>query len=365
MKKVIVFLIMVISMTASAADFDTAFTDTANYIYTTVQNPMVASIGGEWAVLGLARSEYDIPCTYYEDYYKNVEEYAKERNGVLHERKYTEYSRLIVSLTAIGKDPCNVAGYNLLKALGDYEKTIWQGINGPIWAIIALDCGGYEIPVNSDAKTQATRDMYINRILELQLDDGGWSLLGDKASTSDPDITAMALVALSKYRNMENVEIAVKKAISCLSALQNERGGYVSQGAENAESCAQVIVALNELGISVEDERFVKNGYTTLDNLMTFYVEGGGFLHTRSQTEPNMMATEQAFYALAAVKRRAENKSSLYTMVDNAAADEQEAVKIEKVRKKDSTYFNNSSNFCVRVLVGRQRTGASWMGYIR
>ncbi len=32
-----------------------------------------------------------------------------------------------------------MAGYDLTKALGDYDKTIWQGLNGPIWALIALD----------------------------------------------------------------------------------------------------------------------------------------------------------------------------------------------------------------------------------
>ena len=33
-----------------------AVQDTAEYMYRTVQDPQVGSIGGEWAVLGLARS---------------------------------------------------------------------------------------------------------------------------------------------------------------------------------------------------------------------------------------------------------------------------------------------------------------------
>lgn len=101
----------------------------------------MGSIGGEWAVLGLARSGYAVPEEYYQNYYQTVEEYVKACGGVLHETKYTEYSRVIIVLTAIGKDPTNVAGYNLLTALGDYDKTIWQGTNGPIWALIALDRG--------------------------------------------------------------------------------------------------------------------------------------------------------------------------------------------------------------------------------
>lgn len=125
--------------------------------------------------------------------------------GVLHEKKYTEYSRLIVALSSIGMDARNVAGYDLTYALGDYDKTIWQGMNGLIWALIALDSRNYPVPQNKEAKTQAIRQMYIDRILDCQLADGGWSLFGgtEAASTgdgvSDPDITGMALQALAKY----------------------------------------------------------------------------------------------------------------------------------------------------------------------
>ena len=47
----------------------------------------------------------------------------------------------------------------------------------------------------------------------------------------------------------------------------------------NGESCAQVMIALGELGISLEDARFVKNGRTLLDGLLTFYRPGQGFVH--------------------------------------------------------------------------------------
>ncbi len=196
-------LIMIISciIPAFAADdavLDAAIKDTAEYMYRTVSNPQVGSTGGEWAVLGLARSGYEVPEEYYKKYYSAVEKYVKSLEGNLHDKKYTEYSRLIVALTAIGKDPSNVAGYNLLTPLGDYNKTIWQGLNGPIWALIALDSGNYPMPQNPDFETQATRDMYIQRILECQLPDGGWSLFGNTAASasgdvvSDPDITGNA-----------------------------------------------------------------------------------------------------------------------------------------------------------------------------
>ncbi|HOF26770.1 MAG TPA: hypothetical protein PLZ04_04970, partial [Clostridia bacterium] len=137
----------------------------AEYMVNTVKNPQVGSIGGEWAIIGLARSGYEVPDGYYENYYATVENYVKACKGVLHEKKYTEYSRIIVALSSIGKDARDVAGYDLTYALGDYDKTVWQGLNGPIWALIALDTRDYPVPENKEAKTQATRQKYIDRIL--------------------------------------------------------------------------------------------------------------------------------------------------------------------------------------------------------
>lgn len=324
----LIMIMLISSMTPAAAvvndnTLDEAIKDTAAYIYKTVANPQVGSIGGEWAVLGLARSGYDVPVEYYQRYYSTVESYVKSLKGKLHDKKYTEYSRLIVALTSIGKDPTNVAGYNLLTPLGDYEKTIWQGMNGPIWALIALDSGNYEMPENRDAKTQATRDMYINRILECQLPDGGWSLFGGTSAASsgdgisDPDITGMALQALAKYQDRTDVKKATEESLMCMSKKQNAKGGFSSWSTENSESCVQMMVALCELGIPLDDSRFVKNGYTMLDNLMNFYIKGNGFLHTAKGSGSNMMATEQAFYGLVAAKRVREKKNSLYRMSDS------------------------------------------------
>lgn len=307
---------------STAAAVDAAVLDTAAYVYKTVKSPQVGSVGGEWAVLGLARSGYKAEAEYYLDYYKTVENYVKSRKGVLHDKKYTEYSRLILALTSIGKDPRNVAGYNLLTPLGDFDKTIWQGINGPIWALIALDCGNYDMPKNKDASTQATREMYVDEILKRQLSDGGFSLFGgtpsadNKGEVSDPDITGMALQALAKYQNRADVKKVTDQALALLSKIQEADGGYASYGSTNSESVVQVIVALTELGISLDDSRFVKNGKTLMDNLMKFYIKGEGFLHTAGGDGSNMMATEQAFYGLVAAQRARLGKNSLYRMSD-------------------------------------------------
>ena len=259
-------LVLTMGLTANAAQVSTQLDQTARYLHTTVKDPQVGSVGGEWAVLGLARSGYAVPDSYYTTYYKTVEDYVKDKKGVLHSKKYTEYSRVILALTAIGKDPRDVAGYDLTLPLGDYDKTVWQGLNGPIWALIALDAGDYPMPRNPQAKTQATRQMYVDCILNRQNPDGGWSLnAGD--TTSDPDITGMALQALSRYQDQAKVRTAIHRALDGMSARQNASGGFSSWETENVESCVQMIVALCELGLDPEDARFVQNGNTLLDVL--------------------------------------------------------------------------------------------------
>ena len=287
----------------------------AAYMVSAVKAPEVGSIGGEWAIIGLARSGYSVPADYYDEYYTRVEKYVKNCSGVLHERKYTEYSRVVLALTAIGRDPSKVAGYNLLMPLGDFEKTIWQGLNGPIWALIALDSGNYEIPKNPAAKTQATRQLYIDEILNNQMKDGGWSLTG--TGDSDVDITAMALQALAKYQDQKAVKTATDKALTYLSNVQDRKGGFASWGTTNVESVAQVVVAFCELGMDLNDSRFVKNGHGLVENLLSFRQSNGGFYHVMDGSDGNnQMSAEQGFYALVAIDRAENGKNSLYRMGD-------------------------------------------------
>ena len=299
----------------AASSVQSEMNKSAAYMVSAVKAPEIGSIGGEWAVLGLARSGYSVPANYYDDYYARVEKYVKNCSGVLHERKYTEYSRVILALTAIGRDPSNVAGYNLLTPLGDFEKTIWQGLNGPIWALIALDSGNYDIPKNPAAKTQATRQLYIDEILNNQMKDGGWSLTG--TGDSDVDISAMALQALAKYQDQKAVKTATDKALTWLSKNQDSKGGFASWGTTNVESVAQVIVALCELGMDLNDSRCVKNGHTLTENLLSFRQANGGFYHVLDGSDGNnQMSAEQGFYALVAIDRAENSKNSLYRMGD-------------------------------------------------
>jgi len=275
-----------------------------------VPEPAYGPVGGEWAVLGLARWGGEVPKEWFDGYYERLENYVKKCGGVLHEKKYTEYSRVILALTAIDKDPSNVGGYNLLEPLADYEQTVFQGINGPIYALLALDSGNYEIPQTVTGSTQATRELYVNYILSQEIPSGGWALSGGEAET---DITAMALQALAKYQTRQDVAEAVERALAVLSERQNEKGGYAAYDTESSESISQVMTALAELNIGPEDSRFVKKGHTLKERLMSFWAEDGGFRHLL-EGEADLMATEQAFYALVAMERIEQGNSSLYRM---------------------------------------------------
>lgn len=285
---------------------------TGEFLHSSVADPTFGSVGGEWLIMGLARSGLEISDEYYEIYFQNLCAYTAQQGGVLHAKKYTEYSRVILAVTAIGRDPADVGGFNMLQPLADFEQTVFQGINGPIFALLALDSGNYEIPENTVGSTQATRDLYVDYIINAQLENGGWSLMGGEAEI---DVTAMALQALAKYQDRKDVAEAVEKGLAVLSERQNDQGGYQYNAAESvsSESVSQVIVALAELGIALDDSRFVKNGNTLLDALMQFQQTDGGFAHLMDG-ETDLLATEQAFYAMVAANRVAQGESSLYRM---------------------------------------------------
>ena len=294
-----------------SSKIDDPYKSTGDYLEN-LGTPGVGSIGGEWMVIGLLRSDRKVDEAYYEAVVKYVQENIDE-NGRLHAAKSTENSRIILALTAMGKDVTKVGGYNLLTGLNDMDFVQKQGINGPIWALIALDSGNYPVPDGN-----VTREGLIQSILLAQTSDGGWAISGDEA---DSDMTGMALQALAPYyETNEEVKNAVDKALVTLSEMQDADGGFSTFSGNGkvatSESTAQVIVALTALGINPDtDARFIKNGHSAIDALLSYYVKGGGFKHIASG-ERDGMATEQGYYALTAFYRFLYGKTSLYNMTD-------------------------------------------------
>lgn len=277
----------------------------------TVPTPQVGSTNGEWAVLGLARGNASVTNSYYDSYYDRVVAYVKANinsKGQLDSNKSTENSRIILALTAIGEDPTSVGGRNLLTALNDLTYVEKQGSNGPIWALLAVNSGNYSYNY---------RDELIDAILESRTDDGGWTHTGD---TADVDMTAMAIQALAPYYDEAHPEVksAIDTALTLLSGMQENDGGFASFSTPNSESAAQVVVALSALRLDANtDSRFVKNGHSVLENLLSYEQEDGSFYHlTDGSSGNNQMSSEQGTYALVAYDRYVKRTNSLYDMTD-------------------------------------------------
>ncbi len=264
----------------------------AAYVLRATPTPGVASVGGEWAVVGLKASGCAVPDGWFASYLDALEEVLVGKGGVLSARKYTEYARAVVAVSAVGRDARNIAGYDLTAFLDDFDKVVRQGVNGPIWALIALDCRSY--PAQN-------RQKYVEYLLNKELPGGGWSLSGEEPA--EADVTGMALQALSGYVSQARVSQAVEAALTVMSAQQGADGGFGAWGVPSAESCAQMVVALGMLEVPLDDPRFVKNGKTALDGLMAYALPSGGFCHVLGGGEDGM-ASEQGLYAVASVGRR-------------------------------------------------------------
>ena len=100
-----------------------------DYIYTTVKEPTVGTLGGEWVLYGLSHAGYDMSDSYRDTYLANVEKELKEKDGILHAKAFTQYSRVIIGVTSAGADATNIAGYNIVEPLADFVNVKWLGMN--------------------------------------------------------------------------------------------------------------------------------------------------------------------------------------------------------------------------------------------
>jgi len=286
----------------------------------TVTAPTFGTNAGEWTVFSLARgNHFAKDNAYFTDYYDRIVQTVNttaasvDKGGALDNNKSTENSRLIVALSAIGKDATSVGNWDLVNAYSE-NGINWikrQGLNGTIWALIALDSNDY-------ATTDATiRQACVDSILTVQHEDGGWNLVNtDLTLPSNADITGMTLTALYPYRNQPDVAAACEEAIAWLSESQLATGGFPYGTGETSESCAWAIIALTTWGINPDtDPRFIKNGNSAVDNLLSYYIEEDAmFAHQGTVT--NGMGTDQACYALVAYDRFINSKNALFDFSD-------------------------------------------------
>lgn len=273
---------------------------------------MSASESGnnEWLVFALSRyGKYDL-----EKYVSSLKEYLST------ETVSAASSRLKYALVLMASR-CD-DGY-IAEA---FESSIGkQGIMSWVYGLHILN--------NGFISEKHTCESVIEKLLSLQLSDGGWAINGEQ---SDVDVTAMVLQSLATwYDDNESVAASVDKAISFLSSSQKESGDYSSYGVENPESCAQVIIALSSLGIDcMKDERFIKNGNNLFDVISKYEIEKGEYCHTIGG-KANRNASIQVLCASVAYMRMQGAKASLYVFQESDSFNDNETV-VSSEENKDS-----------------------------
>lgn len=225
--------------------------------------------------------------------------------------------------------------YDFVEKLSTSHKFSYrQGINGPIWILIALETAGYDMYTEQELAARGvtvaagdvnTKGKMIDYILGKEITNaqgrvGGWALSGKNA---DPDITMMAVQALAPYYmeaelfkeayrttvNAATSEVwdvqsdafaakytafkeAVERAVFVMAEDQQANGGYGSFGTLNSESIVQVIVGLTALQIDpLSDHVYLP----TLDQTVSFIQEGA---EVDGVTTNNMIDALLTFWAM-------------------------------------------------------------------
>ena len=292
--------------------------------------PEGAGVDSEWYAMSL--SQYcDIDLSAYSE---ALEKYLSENEIA----SATTREKYALALIAAGKDSPYITE-TLSSSVGE------QGIMSYVFGLHILN--------NGFTAEGVTADSVAAEILSMQLTDGGWAVMGE---FGDIDVTAMTLQALAPLCDGDpEIDTACEKAVQLLSDKQLESGGFMTMGAENSESCSQVICALSSLGIDcTTDERFIKNGKSPIDALLCYQADDGSFCHIAGE-EANETATVEAFYSLVSYLRMKNENTPLYVFdsvqespspkpADNASgsesstAAESSSEAVSKAEKQDIGY---------------------------
>lgn len=214
----------------------------------------------------------------------------------------TEIDRTIMMLTARGFDCSKLSQYNngepyidskgnkiddlaavLYNYSGDYT------INGPIFALLALDMGNYSVPDNA----RWTREALIDVILKY----GNYDEFGI-------DMVGAIMYSLAPYQDDEAYGARVKEKLDkCLELIlrkMNSDFSFGGWGTINSESAAWVMMGLCSMGIDWNaDPRFSDGqGHSALQHWMDNFANvSEGYFHHTTSVRNNALATYEGCYA--------------------------------------------------------------------
>ena len=281
----------------------------------------------EWNIFSILRSGATIEQGKLDKYYESV---VKQLNTSSKNMRVTDLARVALALEAMGKNPTDVGGFNVLEAIYNHKDMMTDSSNCPIFGLLALDGRNYEIPKNA----KWSRKDLVEQILKFQKASGGFGLSLDN-DTTGIDMTGMALQALAPYyedADYPEVEPAVDKALKHFQDNITINAGFLDMGSENSCTTAQVLTAVSALNIdpTVKENGFVQNGNNMISNLHTYKKDAGFAWQATMQGQE--MATQQVTYALVAYQRMEEGQTRLYDFTD--VPEEKPSVDPEEEDKK-------------------------------
>lgn len=265
--------------------------ETVEYIVQQVEEPGIASVGGDWLMRALAMSGLDVDEDFVSLYYDNVRAKVKSEEGKIHDKYYSDYARATIGVVSIGKDPTDIEGYDITKSMDNYKEITDQGMTAVAYTLVAANIAGVKLD-NEEAYLN-----YLKKEVKSFIDSG----------EKDTDYLSMSLVGLSLYTDREDIKALSDQGVEQLSKLQDEDGTFGS-----CESTAEAIIALSQLKIDVfEDSRFVKNDVSLGDSLIIYRNDEGGFAHTleTDDKETDLMSTERALLAMDSMSLFKEGKA--------------------------------------------------------
>ena len=222
-------------------------------------------------------------------------------------KKKTLSCGAVRALVALGMDPSNIEGLDYLKPLTYLDDKEFPRLGDCLKDVDAVDPNVWRARgIDADMLV----DKYAAAMIEYQMPNGKFDdhyqyvlKQGEDWQTSSftskdqVELNADAVAALAPHTDKEYIAKSVEGAIEYLSSVQLADGSFPGKdGQPDGKATLAVLDMMDAAGISLNDERFVKNGNTVADGLKNFYIDGLGFVASTEVEEDVDSLIEMPFY---------------------------------------------------------------------